>query len=130
MVRVHTFLPREISAPVAACRNTNDTMVRLLARHTGHNKDKVREDMKRARYFGPYDAVEYNLIDRVLESEEGQVNDRLKALSLGSYEWHLTDPPAEKAQLGDGENGDGEKKEERFVYTRTGSWEDDRVPPI
>jgi ATP-dependent Clp protease protease subunit len=44
--------------------------VDLLAKHTGHSKEKIATDIARPRYFNPYEAIEYNLIDRVLEPED------------------------------------------------------------
>jgi ATP-dependent Clp protease protease subunit len=31
---------------------------------------QIAEDIRRPRYFNPYEAIEYNLIDKVLEPEE------------------------------------------------------------
>lgn len=39
--------------------------VELLAKHTGHSQEKIAKDISRPKYFDPYTAVEYNLIDRV-----------------------------------------------------------------
>jgi ATP-dependent Clp protease, protease subunit len=58
-------------------RKTNAMVTKLLARHTGHSEDKVAADIARPKYFTPYEAVEYNLIDRVLEPD----SDEMKALS-------------------------------------------------
>ena len=40
----------------------------IYAEHTGRSTDQVREDMERDRFFTAEQALEYGLIDRVLES--------------------------------------------------------------
>ena len=42
-------------------------MDEIYARHTGQALEKVHDDMDRDRYFKPSEAVEYGLIDRVIE---------------------------------------------------------------
>ena len=42
-------------------------MDEIYAKHTGQDLDKVHMDMDRDRYFKPDEAVEYGLIDRVIE---------------------------------------------------------------
>jgi ATP-dependent Clp protease protease subunit len=39
----------------------------IYAKHTGQTFDRVHADMDRDRYFNPEEAVEYGLIDRVIE---------------------------------------------------------------
>ena len=39
--------------------------VALYARHTGHSKEKIEEDIRRPKYFSPDEAVEYGIIDKV-----------------------------------------------------------------
>ena len=39
----------------------------LYAQHTGQSIDQVHDDMERDRFFTPGEAVEYGLIDRVIE---------------------------------------------------------------
>jgi ATP-dependent Clp protease protease subunit len=51
-------------------RKTNVSVVGMLSKHTGHSQEKIIKDISRPRYFNPYQAVEYNLIDRVLEPED------------------------------------------------------------
>lgn len=41
--------------------------MKLLSIHTGHSVAKIDEDTARTRYFNPYEAIEYKLIDRVLD---------------------------------------------------------------
>ncbi|HTA33425.1 MAG TPA: ATP-dependent Clp protease proteolytic subunit [Solirubrobacteraceae bacterium] len=40
----------------------------IYAQHTGLSQDQVRQDMERDRFFTAEQAVEYGLVDRVLES--------------------------------------------------------------
>jgi ATP-dependent Clp protease, protease subunit len=42
----------------------------LYAQHTGQSVERVHDDMDRDRYFTAQQAVEYGLIDRVIESHE------------------------------------------------------------
>ncbi len=42
----------------------------IYARHTGRPIDAVHEDMDRDRFFTPEEAMDYGLIDRVLETHE------------------------------------------------------------
>ena len=43
-------------------------MDEIYAKHTNQDLDKVHQDMDRDRYFKPEEAVEYGLIDRVIEN--------------------------------------------------------------
>jgi ATP-dependent Clp protease protease subunit len=40
----------------------------IYAKHTGRDKEEVRADMERDRFFSAEQALEYGMIDRVLES--------------------------------------------------------------
>ena len=44
--------------------------VRLLSRHTGHTIEEVDKEINRPRYFEPYEAVEWGIIDKVGELPE------------------------------------------------------------
>lgn len=46
-------------------RKTGREVVRLLAKHTKHTEAQLERDIRRPRYFSPYEAVEYHIIDRV-----------------------------------------------------------------
>jgi ATP-dependent Clp protease protease subunit len=46
---------------------TRKRMDEIYALHTGQPEEQVRADMERDRFFKPEEAVEYGLIDRVLE---------------------------------------------------------------
>jgi ATP-dependent Clp protease protease subunit len=43
---------------------------KLYAHHTGQSTEQLSEDMDRDRFFSPEEAIEYGLIDRVVESQE------------------------------------------------------------
>jgi len=47
----------------------------LLAQHTGQAIDRIAEDVDRDRYMSPQEAVEYGLIDRVIEPVERPESD-------------------------------------------------------
>jgi ATP-dependent Clp protease protease subunit len=42
-------------------------MEEIYERHTGHSREKLRADMERDRFMSPQQALEYGLIDRVIE---------------------------------------------------------------
>jgi ATP-dependent Clp protease, protease subunit len=42
----------------------------IYARHTGQSEEKVHDDMDRDRFFTPDEAVEYGLVDRVIDRHE------------------------------------------------------------
>jgi ATP-dependent Clp protease protease subunit len=46
---------------------TRKRMDEIYAKHTGKPEEQVRSDMERDRFFKPEEAVEYGLIDRVLD---------------------------------------------------------------
>ncbi|HEX3316979.1 MAG TPA: ATP-dependent Clp protease proteolytic subunit [Solirubrobacteraceae bacterium] len=48
--------------------NTRSRIDQLYARHTGQPLDRVHEDMERDRFFKAPEAVDYGLIDRVIDS--------------------------------------------------------------
>src|SRR5919206_1222691 len=43
----------------------------IYAKHTGKPVDEVRSDMERDRFMSPAQAVDYGIVDRVLESRPG-----------------------------------------------------------
>jgi len=51
-------------------RKTNKNVTTLLARHIGKTEEEISKDIQRPRYFNPYEAVEYGIIDNVLEPED------------------------------------------------------------
>jgi ATP-dependent Clp protease, protease subunit len=54
-------------------RKTTNHVVNLLATHIGHSEEKIAKDIQRPRYFNAYEAVDYGIIDRVLEPEDEAV---------------------------------------------------------
>lgn len=54
-------------------RKTTGNVVHLLSKHIGHSEEKIAKDIQRPKYFNPYEAVEYGIIDRVLEPEEESI---------------------------------------------------------
>lgn len=47
-------------------RHTRDTVLGLVAQHTGQSVDRVREDSLRDRWFTAQEAQEYGFVDRVV----------------------------------------------------------------
>jgi ATP-dependent Clp protease protease subunit len=48
--------------------NIRKRLDEIFAEHTGQSFEQVHNDMDRDRYMKPLEAVEYGLIDRVIES--------------------------------------------------------------
>ena len=57
--------PASAQDPVADLRKRMDE---IYAKHTGRSEEEVHRDMERDRFFKPEEAVEYGLIDRVLDT--------------------------------------------------------------
>jgi len=51
----------------------------ILAEHTGQTRERIADDVDRDRFMSPEEAVEYGLIDRVLEAGETGRDDRKPA---------------------------------------------------
>lgn len=64
-------------------RQTRDTVLGLIARHTGQPLDVIREDSLRDRWFGAAEARDYGLIDAVIDSLD-VVRPRTRTIGLGS----------------------------------------------
>ena len=47
-----------------------DRLNDILAKHTGQKKDKVEKDTERDYFLSPMEALEYGLIDRVIQKAE------------------------------------------------------------
>jgi len=45
-----------------------DILMEILARHTGHDKEKVRKDCERDYFMSAEEALNYGLVDKVLET--------------------------------------------------------------
>jgi ATP-dependent Clp protease protease subunit len=50
---------------------STEIYVEHLAKYTGRDKETVRKDVGRNRYFTPEQAIDYGLIDRVVSPNEG-----------------------------------------------------------
>ncbi len=46
----------------------------IIAKHTGQSVEQIQSDVDRDRYMGPEEAVEYGLIDRVIEGPVQHAN--------------------------------------------------------
>jgi ATP-dependent Clp protease, protease subunit len=46
---------------------TGRTMTRLIAQHTGQPEERVARDSQRDRWFSPEEALEYGMIDHIVE---------------------------------------------------------------
>jgi ATP-dependent Clp protease protease subunit len=44
----------------------------LFAQHTGQPVERVHDDMERDRYFTPAEALEYGLVDRVMNGRSSR----------------------------------------------------------
>jgi ATP-dependent Clp protease protease subunit len=56
----------DIAIHAAETLALRDRLDEIFAEHSGQSKEQVHEDMERDRFFTPHEAVEYGLIDRVL----------------------------------------------------------------
>lgn len=45
----------------------NDTIMKMLARHTGHSLSKVKEDCKQDVWMDAHQALNYGLVDHIIE---------------------------------------------------------------
>ena len=49
---------------------TKDQMNKLLAKHTGQSIDKIEKDTERDYYMSALEALEYNIIDKIINKNE------------------------------------------------------------
>jgi ATP-dependent Clp protease, protease subunit len=54
----------------AQLERTGALMIRLTAEHTGQSQDRVEQDSRRDRWFSAAEALEYGMIDHILERVE------------------------------------------------------------
>lgn len=47
-------------------QNNNDNIMKILAHHTGHSLEKVKEDCKQDLWLDAKQALEYGIIDRII----------------------------------------------------------------
>ena len=50
-------------------RKTREELFTTLSQHIGKPRDVLEKDISRPLYLSPYDAVEYGVIDKVLEAD-------------------------------------------------------------
>jgi ATP-dependent Clp protease protease subunit len=62
-------------------RKTNKNVTALLSRHIGKTEEEISKDIQRPRYFNPYEAVEYGIIDNVLEPDDETFKTLVRAQS-------------------------------------------------
>ena len=58
-------------------RKIKDRLNRILIRHTGHSMERIEEDTDRDRFMSAEEALEYKLVDRVIEHMEARVATKL-----------------------------------------------------
>lgn len=51
--------------------------MKLYAKHIGKTTEQIEEDIRRPKYFSPSEAVEYGIIDKVLEFFYIKINYKL-----------------------------------------------------
>ena len=51
-----------------------DRMNRLMAQHSGQTVEKVKEDTERDNFLTAEDAVEYGLVDRIVQTRDEEVD--------------------------------------------------------
>ncbi len=49
---------------------TRDTLNQIYAKHTGQDVERIQKDIDRDNFMSPDDALEYGLIDKVIERKE------------------------------------------------------------
>jgi ATP-dependent Clp protease protease subunit len=59
--------PSDIAIAAREIEASTRQMAEVLSRHTGRPAEQVLEDIDRDRFMTPAEAVEYGLVDRVLE---------------------------------------------------------------
>jgi ATP-dependent Clp protease protease subunit len=60
----------EIMIHAKEFKKVKEKLNRILIKHTGHPLEKVEQDTDRDRFMSAEEALEYNLIDRVIEQME------------------------------------------------------------
>ena len=58
----------DINVQAAEINRAMDTLMEILARHTGKDKEVVRKDCDRDYFMSAEEAVTYGIVDKVLES--------------------------------------------------------------
>ena len=60
----------DVEIYAAQLERTGALMIRLIAEHTGQPVEKIEQDSRRDRWFSPEEALEYGMIDHILERVE------------------------------------------------------------
>src|SRR5690606_12741498 len=63
-------------------RRTRDTVLGLIARHTGQDVATVERDSRRDRWFSAAEALDYGFVDRVIESVDDVAPTRNRPMGL------------------------------------------------
>jgi ATP-dependent Clp protease, protease subunit len=63
-------------------RRTRDTVVGLVAEHTGQSAETVERDSRRDRWFTAEEALEYGFVDHVIASVDDVTPDRRQGVGL------------------------------------------------
>ncbi|CAD7702816.1 unnamed protein product [Ostreobium quekettii] len=56
--------------------NCTETYIDFLTGFTGRDKDEIKKDSGRNRYFTPEQAIEYGLIDKVVQPEDTMISEK------------------------------------------------------
>jgi ATP-dependent Clp protease protease subunit len=64
--------PTDVQIAAREVAETTRQMAEAIARHSGRTADQVMEDIDRDRFMAPREAIEYGLIDAVLEPRVSQ----------------------------------------------------------
>jgi ATP-dependent Clp protease protease subunit len=60
----------DIAIHAAEALDLRERLDAIFARHTGQSYEQVREDMERDRFFSAHEALQYGLIDRVVDDKQ------------------------------------------------------------
>jgi ATP-dependent Clp protease, protease subunit len=60
----------DVEIYAAQLERTSAVMTRLIAEHTGQQPDRIEQDSRRDRWFSAAEALEYGMIDHILERVE------------------------------------------------------------
>lgn len=60
----------------------NDSIRNILAKHTGQTLERIEKDTERDMYFSAPEAVEYGLIDQILEEDSGKVEKHRNGITI------------------------------------------------
>lgn len=65
-------------------RHTRDTVLALIADHTGQDLESIERDSRRDRWFTAEQALDYGFVDRVIESMADVTPVRTRPVGLGA----------------------------------------------